>query len=70
MAKIIEIPIWEKYALTIQEASEYSGIGEKKIRELINEHIADLDGFVLMNGSKHLIKRVKFNEFLDRTNVI
>lgn len=70
MAKIIEIPIWEKYALTIQEASEYSGIGEKKIRELINEHAADLDGFVLMNGSKHLIKRVKFNEFLDRTNVI
>ena len=27
-----EVPIWEKYMLTVEEASKYFGIGEKKIR--------------------------------------
>lgn len=27
---MIEIPIWEKYTLTIREAAEYFHIGEKK----------------------------------------
>ena len=26
------VPVWEKYMLTVQEASQYFGIGEKKIR--------------------------------------
>ena len=26
------VPLWEKYALTIKEASEYFNIGEKKMR--------------------------------------
>ena len=29
------IPVWEKMNLTIEEAAEYSGIGDKKIRELV-----------------------------------
>ena len=30
-----KIPIWEKYMLTVDEAVQYFGIGEKKIRMLI-----------------------------------
>ena len=29
-----KIPIWEKYMLTVDEAVQYFGIGEKKIRML------------------------------------
>ena len=28
------VPIWEKYMLTVDEAVQYFGIGEKKIRML------------------------------------
>ena len=31
-----KIPIWEKYMLTVDEAVQYFGIGEKKIRMLQN----------------------------------
>ena len=31
-----KIPIWEKYMLTVDEAVQYFGIGEKKIRMLIS----------------------------------
>ena len=36
------VPIWEKYMLTVDEAVQYFGIGEKKIRMLISEN-ADSD---------------------------
>ena len=62
------IPIWCKYALTIDEAKEYFGIGEKKLRWMLDEHY-DAD-FVLHNGTKNLIKRNRFEEFLDATNTI
>ncbi len=62
------VPIWEKFALTIQEAAQYFNLGEKKIRKLAQEHV-DF-GFVLQNGSKTLIKRKKFEEFINSTSSI
>jgi hypothetical protein len=29
-----DVPIWEKYTLTIEEASKYFRIGENKLRKL------------------------------------
>ena len=29
-----DVPIWEKYTLTIEEAARYFRIGEKKLRKL------------------------------------
>ena len=29
-----DIPVWEKYTLTIEEASQYFRIGENKLRRL------------------------------------
>lgn len=65
---MIEIPVWEKFALTTQEAARYFNLGEKKLRQLIQEH--EDDGFVLRNGNKVLIKRRKFEEFINATNSV
>lgn len=63
------IPLWEKYCLSIPEASQLFGIGEKKIRQIVQEHSTD-STFVLFNGTKAMIKRSKFEEFINRTNTL
>ena len=65
---IYAVPIWRKFALTIKEAMNYFNIGERTLRKLIEIHI-DSD-FVLQNGNKYLIKREKFEEFLNNTSSI
>ena len=35
--KQTDIPIWERYTLTIEEASKYFRIGENKLRRLAEE---------------------------------
>ncbi|MCI8548689.1 MAG: excisionase family DNA-binding protein [Bacilli bacterium] len=60
---MIEIPIWEKSNLTIEEAAVYSGIGRNKLRELTENETCT---FVLWIGTKRLIKRRKFDEFIDK----
>jgi len=62
------VPVWEKFALTINEAAIYFNIGEKKIRKLIDENLDY--GFVIYNGSKALINRGKFETFLNETTSI
>ena len=63
-----QINISQKYALTVNEAAQYFSIGSKKIRSLIEDYVDS--GFVLQVGSKHLIKRQKFEEFLNATTSI
>lgn len=65
MNKESSVPLWHKYGLTITEASEYFGIGEKKLRQMVQEN-ATAD-FLLNNGAKVLIKRAKLEQFLDET---
>ena len=57
-----EIPIWEKSNLTIEEAALYSGIGRNKLRQLTDDENCK---FVLWAGNKRLIKRKKFDEFIE-----
>lgn len=59
-----EVPIWEKVTLTLEEAAEYSGIGIHKLRELTDKKNCE---FVLWNGHKRLIKRKKFDEYIDKS---
>ena len=61
---IKEVPIWEKLNLTMEEAAVYSNIGINKIREISN---GDNCPFVLWVGNKRLIKRRKFDEFIERS---
>lgn len=61
------IPFWEKTTLTIQEAAAYSGISDKTLRNRIKEQDYD---FILKLGTKTLIKRKKFEKFLEETDAI
>ena len=63
-----EIPLWQKYTLTVEEASFYFRIGQAKLRRMISEN-EDAD-FILWNGNRPQIKRKLFEEFVDRLNVI
>lgn len=56
-----EVPIWEKANLTLEEAASYFNIGVNKLRELSDD---DKCSFVLWVGSKRLIKRKQFEEYL------
>ncbi len=60
---IKEVPIWEKSNLTLEEAAAYTGIGVNKIREISNN---DNCPFILWVGNKRLIKRKKFDEYVER----
>lgn len=62
------VPISEKYMLTIAEACEYFNIGDKKLRKLIDENKGA--EYIMTNGTKYLIKRKKFEEFIDKTSSI
>lgn len=57
-----EVPIWQKYCLDIHEAAEYFNIGECKLRDLVKDSNCP---FVLYVGTKRLIKRVKFEQYLE-----
>ena len=59
-----EVPVWEKCTLTIEEAAAYFGIGQNKLRELTEDPNCK---FVLWVGTKRLIKRKLFEQYLDRT---
>ena len=61
------VPIWEKANLTIEEAAEYSNVGIHKIYELANKPDCD---FVLFVGKKRLIKRKRFEKFLENMDCL
>ena len=58
----IEVPIKDKYLLTIREAGAYFGLGTKYMRR-----IAELTegGFTIFIGNKYMIIRRKFEEYMD-----
>lgn len=68
MNKTDEIPVWEKYTLTVAEAASYFRIGEAKLRRIISEN-EDAD-FILWNGNRPQIKRVLFEKYIDNCNVV
>lgn len=63
-----DVPVWEKYTLSIDEAALYFKIGRDKLRKIIAEN-PDAD-FVLWNRTRAQIKRKKFEEYIDKLNVL
>ncbi len=57
-----QVPIDKKANLTLDEAAAYFNIGRDKIRQLSD---APDCSFVLFVGEKRLIKRRKFEDYLD-----
>lgn len=64
----IQVPIWEKYTLSIEEAAEYFRIGRKRLREIAAQN-PNAD-FLLCNGNRIQIKRKKFEKYIDEATVI
>lgn len=62
-----DIPMSEKYTLTIKEAAVYFNIGIKRLRKLAEEHVGE---FAIICGNRYLIIRTKFEEFLAETSTI
>ncbi len=68
MNKNKEVPIWEKYTLSIEEAAVYFRIGEGKLRQLIEDD--KRAKYLLWNGNRVQIKRELFERFVDELEVI
>lgn len=65
--KQINIPVYEKYILTIEEAGTYFNIGRDKLYELAKDEGCK---FVIRNGRNILIKRKVFEKYLDTVSYI
>ncbi|COI35592.1 Tn916%2C excisionase [Streptococcus pneumoniae] len=66
--KQTDIPIWERYTLTIEEASKYFRIGENKLRRLAEEN--KNANRLIMNGNRIQVKRKQFEKIIDTLNAI
>lgn len=66
--KQTDIPIWERYTLTIEEASNYFRIGENKLRRLAEEN--KNANWLIMNGNRIQIKRKQFEKIIDTLDAI
>lgn len=64
----IDIPVWERYTLTIEEASRYFRIGENKLRRLAEE--SKNANWLIMNGNRIQVKRKQFEKIIDTLNAI
>lgn len=66
--KQTDISIWERYTLTIEEASKYFRIGENKLRRLAKEN--KNANWLIMNGNRIQIKRKQFEKIIDTLDAI
>jgi excisionase family DNA binding protein len=62
-----EVPIWERTLLTINEASDYTGIGINRLRRLTSYRNCDL---VIWVGNRRMIKRKKLDEYLENSTTV
>jgi excisionase family DNA binding protein len=61
------VPIHLKVTLTIKEAAEYSNIGINKIDNMLRSPNCP---FVLFVGTKKLVKRKEFEQFIGQQLII
>ena len=58
----MNVPVWEKKNLTLEEAAEYYNIGLNKLRQITDDESCPA---VLWIGNKRLIKRRMMNKWLE-----
>ena len=64
----LDIPLWKRYAFTIEEAAVFYHIGQAKLRSIV-EYEPNAD-FIIYNGNRVLIKKVQFEKYLDSCTTI
>lgn len=57
----IEVPIKDKYLLTIREVGAYFGLGAKLLRRMAEENAG---GFAIVIGNRYMIVRNRFENYL------
>ena len=62
-----KVPIYQKMTLTIKEAAEYSNIGIYKIEYMLKQPNCP---FVLFVGTRKLVKRREFEQYIREKVVI
>jgi len=67
MVEELQVPIHLKMTLTIKEAAAYSNIGINKIKSMLRSPNCP---FVLFVGTKKLVKRREFEQYISRTMAI
>ena len=67
MTDEVKVPIHLKMTLTIKEAAEYSNIGINKIDHMLKQPNCP---FVLYVGTRKLVKRREFEEYIRRELII
>ena len=55
-----DVPIWEKYTLTIEEAAKYFRIGENKLRKLVEEN--PTANWVILNGNVFRLSAIRLKK--------
>ena len=63
----VRVPIHLKITLTIREAAEYSNIGINKIDSMLKQPNCPFDLYV---GTRKLVKRKEFEEYIRRELII
>lgn len=56
------VPVWRKYAMTLEEANAYTGVSRNVLTKIIENPECD---FVLRIGTKRLVKREKLVEYIN-----
>ena len=64
----LDIPISQKYTMTIEEAAAYFHIGRSRISAIVAEN--PYAPYVLMVGNRVQIKRKLFEQFVDEANAL
>ena len=64
----IQVPVWEKYALRVEDPSQYFSVGQNKIRQLAQQD--RFGNWYMMNGNRLLIKKKQFEKMLDKIDTI
>lgn len=59
-----------KFLLSIKEASEYFNIGINKLYRIAKEYLNGQYFFTIQKSSRLMIKRERFEEFLNNTSSI
>ena len=67
MAESEKVPIPQKVTLTIKEAAEYSNIGINRLDRMLRMPNCP---FVLFVGTKKLVKRKEFEQFISNNFII
>ncbi len=64
MKRNFDIPLGQKFCLTVEEASAYSGISESRIRKIARLSDCSLTVDIPKKGRKVLIKRKAFEDYI------